>query len=312
MIEDILERFSKQVVLDEDMEYVLGLSEGEQLDKLKSRATENNNKLDSEILLEQDIFYPPVLLTFVGMSTCNCRSLYTTEQYHPKYTENMINLKLRNIDKWGISAVNCYTLSEFSSNELFKLVQLLNSHEVKVNLKVPYKYYADINDLDIDALIIDLYDLRKLDLSDNNPKSFNMYEKFVKQLTNDSSNIELVGELLINFGESPIDIAVLIRKIIDFNINTVEILGVDPFCDNPEEYHPQYNNDYLLKIVAILRTILPDINIKYKYPTNGISIINELLKLGVNVISGVYTDNTNPNIYNIEEIQNILNKSKRD
>lgn len=312
MIEDILERFSKQVVLDEDMEYVLGLSEGEQLDKLKSRTTENNNKLDSEILLEQDIFYPPVLLTFVGMSTCNCRSLYTTEQYHPKYTENMINLKLRNIDKWGISAVNCYTLSEFSSNELFKLVQLLNSHEVKVNLKVPYKYYADINDLDIDALIIDLYDLRKLDLSDNNPKSFNMYEKFVKQLTNDSSNIELVGELLINFGESPIDIAVLIRKIIDFNINTVEILGVDPFCDNPEEYHPQYNNDYLLKIVAILRTILPDINIKYKYPTNGISIINELLKLGVNVISGVYTDNTNPNIYNIEEIQNILNKSKRD
>lgn len=312
MIEDILERFSKQVVLDEDMEYVLGLSEGEQLDKLKSRATENNNKLDSEILLEQDIFYPPVLLTFVGMSTCDCRSLYTTEQYHPKYTENMINLKLRNIDKWGISAVNCYTLSEFSSNELFKLVQLLNSHEVKVNLKVPYKYYADINDLDIDALIIDLYDLRKLDLSDNNPKSFNMYEKFVKQLTNDSSNIELVGELLINFGESPIDIAVLIRKIIDFNINTVEILGVDPFCDNPEEYHPQYNNDYLLKIVAILRTILPDINIKYKYPTNGISIINELLKLGVNVISGVYTDNTNPNIYNIEEIQNILNKSKRD
>ena len=312
MIEDILERFSKQVVLDEDMEYVLGLSEGEQLDKLKSRTTENNNKLDSEILLEQDIFYPPVLLTFVGMSTCNCRSLYTTEQYHPKYTENMINLKLRNIDKWGISAVNCYTLSEFSSNELFKLVQLLNSHEVKVNLKVPYKYYADINDLDIDALIIDLYDLRKLDLSDNNPKSFNMYEKFVKQLTNDSSNIELVGELLINFGESPIDIAVLIRKIIDFNINTVEILGVDPFCDNPEEYHPQYNNDYLLKIVAILRTILPDINIKYKYPTNGISIINELLNLGVNVISGVYTDNTNPNIYNIEEIQNILNKSKRD
>ncbi|MBE6493285.1 MAG: hypothetical protein E7Z84_01560 [Methanosphaera stadtmanae] len=312
MINDILERFSKQVVLDEDMEYVLGLSEGEQLDKLMDKASENNNNLDSEIFLEQDIHYPPVLLTFIGMSACNCRSLYTTEQYHPKYTENLINIKLRNIDQCGISAINCYTLTEFSSNELFKLVQLLNSHEVKVNIKVPYKHYADIDDLDIDALIIDLYDLRKLDLSDNNPKSVNMYEKFIKELSDNSSNIDLVGELLINSGESPVDIAVLIRKIIDFNINTVEVLGVDPFCDNPEEYHPQYNNNYLLKIVAILRTILPDINIKYKYPTNGISIINELLKLGVNIISGVYTDNTNPNIYNIEEIQDILNDFRKN
>ena len=137
-------------------------------------------------------------------------------------------------------------------------------------------------------------------------KSFNMANPFL-DAESDELRMNFVHDSIAKNG-----IAVLIRKIIDFNINTVEILGVDPFCDNPEEYHPQYNNDYLLKIVAILRTILPDINIKYKYPTNGISIINELLKLGVNVISGVYTDNTNPNIYNIEEIQNILNKSKRD
>ena len=86
---------------------------------------------------------------------------------------------------------------------------------------------------------------------------------------------------------------------------SIEIKGYDPFYDSPGEYNPQYSQQYLKKIISLLRIILPKTNLKLKYATNGNNDMEENVKLGINTITGIYFDKNKPQLYNINKIMNI-------
>ena len=109
---------------------------------------------------------------------------------------------------------------------------------------------------------------------------------------------------MINNCERHVDLKHTIDNLLKINPDVIEIIGYDPFYDTPEEYNPQYTQDYIKKIISILRIVFPKTKLKIKYATNKNNDIKNYLKLGINIISGVYFNKTNPSIYNVDEIIN--------
>ena len=52
---------------------------------------------------------------------------------------------------------------------------------------------------------------------------------------------------MINNCERHVDLKHTIDNLLKINPDVIEIIGYDPFYDTPEEYNPQYTQDYIKK-----------------------------------------------------------------
>lgn len=121
----------------------------------------------------------------------------------------------------------------------------------------------------------------------------------------ETMNLKVTYEFLINYNERYEDIAGKIREIEKYDVDSIEIVGYDPFIDSPEEYNPQYSRDYILKIISLIRIAFPEKEIKIQYATNANNFIDDYKKLGVNTITGIYTPHLNRKLENTEVMNNL-------
>lgn len=91
-------------------------------------------------------------------------------------------------------------------------------------------------------------------------------------------------------------------------MNTLEIKGFNPFIDSPEEYHPQYSKDFILKMILLFKLYLPKVELKIQYASNKNNYIPDFIKLNVDSISGIYTPFMNDKLKNTKEISKYIKK----
>lgn len=106
---------------------------------------------------------------------------------------------------------------------------------------------------------------------------------------------------MINYSETVDDLIKSLTHIQHIEPENLQVVGYDPFYDSPGEYNPQYTQEYLTKILAILRILYPKTNIKLQYATNKNNNLNMDTEIAVNTITRVYTNKTS-HLYNVDEV----------
>lgn len=290
-----------------DIKYILELTNQKSITKLYEKSQEIQNKFHEKTLLETNIYYPQFYSLEDNCPTCGYKTPESHKKYNPIYIKNILDYKLQSINQYPIKSINCYSTDGKKVEELKLILKILKGYNIPINLKLDnLDNYSKIKHYNINSLIIDY------SLTNQNPYTSRCHEYFKKnrdklsKIIKENSNINIACEIIINYRETHIDLKNTIDNLIKINPNVIEILGYDPFYDTPQEYNPQYSQDYLKKIIAILRIIFPKTKLKIKYATNNNNDLENNLKLGINIISGVYFDKNNPKTYNIQDIMKIL------
>lgn len=268
--------------------------DGENLNILYNKAAKNQRNCNLPLSFECDLYQPFSYAVVDNCPSCGFRRDESKRQYNPLYIQNIIEYKLRDISKYNIGGINCFSKSDCKFYELEHLLGIVSKYGVDVNVKFSsIDDYFEINNNDVvDSIIIDYMNTTYLPSNVNPLKEFKNNKAKVDEITTTNDKINIVYELMINYNESYHDIINTLNNLIKINPKTIQVIGYDPFCDTPGEYHPQYKKDYLQKMLAILRVILPDVKIKLQYATNNNNNITENMKVALNCITGIYPDKT--------------------
>lgn len=240
------------------------------------------------ITLESNIYIPLNYQVEDNCPTCGYRTPASKKIYNYDYLKGAIFYQLDIIKQHDINIVNCYHEQKIRIDEYRMIYDILDEYDIDVNVKISDHTQLELIDkYDFNSLIINVEDNDIFDSITNEEKFFNRYN--------------IILELDI-YNPRKLDSNIkVIEKLDDYKIDFIDIRGFNPFFDSPQEYHPQYTREYLLKTISILRILYPDIKLKVQYATNGRNYFNETLKLGITNISGVYA-NKLEKIYNYEEV----------
>ncbi|WP_455645300.1 hypothetical protein [Methanosphaera sp.] len=307
MIKIMTNNLEKRTFSAEDIKNIILEKNEDKLKILYEKAANIHEKNHKNISLETCIYYPTIYKINDNCPTCGYKTPESKKEYNPKYIESIVDHDLRKIFDYNISAINCYNKGTSNFFELELILKILKKYDISLNLKLnDISNYYKINKYSINSLIID-YSLTNHNTytqrnNEENKKTINELYKIMKS----NSKINIVCEFMINNCETHIDLKNTIRNLIKINPDTIEIIGYDPFYDSPYEYNPQYSTEYLKKIISILRIIFPKTNLKIKYASNENNNFENILKLGVNKISGIYTDDTKPTLFNVDKISEFL------
>ncbi|OED30214.1 hypothetical protein [Methanosphaera sp. WGK6] len=307
MIKIMINNIEERNFSGEDIAKILLEKNERKLNILYEKASTIHKHNHNSISLETCIYYPTIYKIKDNCPTCGYKTPESKKEYNPKYIQSIVNHNLRKIFDYNITAINCYNKGTSNFFELENILKILKNYDIPLNLKLNnLSNYYKINNHHINSLIIDSsltnhnrYNQRNL--AENKKQIDKLYK-----IINSTSKIKIVCEFMINNCETHIDLKNTIDNIININPDTIEIVGYDPFYDSPYEYNPQYSLMYLRKIIAILRIIFPKTNLKIKYASNKNNDFNNILKIGVNKISGIYTDDTQPQLFNIDKINEFL------
>lgn len=262
-------------------------------------------KIQSEhpdIKLETDIFYPNIYSVNNSCPTCGFQTPESKREYNPLYIKEVIQYKLHNIKNYDITAINCYNRCNYKIHELKILLETLQQYHIDINVKIDdLNDYFQIIQYPITSLIIDYKNTTYLPSNPDVEEKFKTTWSKLLKIFKNNPDIKLTYEFMINYSETIDDLCKSFTHLYHLKPESLQIIGYDPFYDSPGEYNPQYNQEYLTKILAILRILLPETNIKLQYATNGNNNINIDTKIAVNTITGVYTNKIS-HLYNIEEV----------
>ena len=305
MLQIVINNLENGKIESEDLEYILQLDDIESITFLYEKSQDTQRKLNENIKLETNIYYPDIYGVDDNCPTCGYRTPQSHKKYNPEYIKNIIDYNIRDISSYPIEAINCYGRCNSKIENFILVLKILSRYDLGINVKLEnFDDYYEISNYNINSLIIDYTLTNHNPFIKRNHVNFNKKMSKLSKIIKDNSNIQIVCEFMINNYERHVDLKHTIDNLLKINPDVIEIIGYDPFYDTPEEYNPQYTQDYIKKIISILRIVFPKTKLKIKYATNKNNDIKNYLKLGINIISGVYFNKTNPSIYNVDEIIN--------
>lgn len=276
----------------EDAKYLL-FTDDDCINQLYSKAAHLNRKSHRKINLETKIFYPLVYSIQSNCPTCGYQTPESHREYNPAYIESVIKYNIDVIKSCDISKINCLHIDNNKDYERELFLKILNKYDIDKAIKIDsIPEFETIDKYDFDSLIIDSRNLEVFDyIKDNRDVS-------------GSYGITANMEIYSNNIEENIK---FINNLKNYKVDSVELIGYDPFYDDVHEYNPQYTREYLKRAVSILKIMYPDLELKISYATNGCNYFEDVISLGINSINGVYCNRTNK-LFNIEKIRDILQK----
>lgn len=290
MIEKIVKNVEKQLFFHEDINYLLSCSD-ESINYLYEKSVEINNNYIKNINLESKLFFPMTYSVESSCPTCGYRTPESHKKYNPQYIESVIKYKISLIKSYNINKVNCYNVANYKDNEKNLFLKILNEEDIDKNIKID-----NINDLsyvekyNFNGLIVDSYNTQVINAIQNNKELLKNHEIII--------NLEIYN----NKVEENIE---FLNKSKKYKIDSIEIVGYDPFYDDVYEYNPQYTKEYLKKTISIIKIAYPEKELKISYATNNNNYFEDILNIGVNTINGIYCEKTSE-LFNVEKIRKII------
>ena len=287
MIEKIIENLRKHKNIHENIDEILKDKNPINEKTLYKYTCKINKNNAYNLKYETNIYFPLIYEIKSNCPTCGYRSLESKRKYNAKYIEHAIKYELDQIKSYPISSINCYNKDENKYKESDVIFKTLDLYNIDKNIKI-----YDVDDISV----LKKYDFKKVIVSQENKKVYDTTTKhptkienkeIILELTIDNKNIITNIENLDNTEEK--------------NIHSIQLIGYDPFIDVIEEYNPQYKREYLLKIICIMKILYPQIELKIQHSANNNNFYDESIKLGINTITGVYT-NKNSTSFNVNEI----------
>lgn len=304
MIKKIITNLLEKNITLKDIEYLFELKEQNELEKFYLTSHEIQEKYHGKISYESNIYYPTIYKIEDNCPACGYRTKESRRKYTQEYIIKIVKHKLEDIEKYPIMGINCYNKDISGIRELLIILNVLRKYEnMNINVRVSnYKHVKYLRNYNINSIIIQT-SLNKLSSLNRkiDEEYYSLEEKHIKFIKEDM-HFKLTYEFLINYGESYEDILNKILEVEKYSVDSIEIVGYDPFIDCPEEYNPQYSKDYILKVITLLRIIFPKKEIKIQYATNDNNYLEDYKKIGINTLTGIYTKNLNSKLENTEII----------
>jgi hypothetical protein len=292
MFEKIVKNLEKGQINFEEAEYLL-FTDDDCINNLYQKAMDIHEDSSGKIRLESKIFYPLIYSIKSNCPTCGYRTPESHRQYNIEYMESVIKYNIDLIKSHAISKVNCLCIDNDKNYERDLFLKSLNKQDIDKAIKIEnIEDIKIIKKYDYHSLIVDSQNTEVLNFIQNNSEFTSDYDITI--------NLEVYNNNLKNNVK-------FINKLKNYDINSLEIIGYDPFCEDMHEYNPQYTKKYIKRTVSILKIMYPDLKLKISYASNGNNFLEELLPLGINCINGIYCQNTNK-LFNIEKVMTILQK----
>lgn len=289
MIRKIITNLKNKGITFEDINYVLNLNNKKELGELYSESSKNNS-LDNRIKFESNIYYPTIYQIEDNCPTCGYRTIESRRKYTEPYIRKIVEYKLSDIKNYNIKGINCYNKDTTGIKELEIILDCLEKYNISIAVRLAdYNNIKILKNRNINSIIYSSDNNFYNSFNQKTNQNYDTKEEEVIKYIKEEMNMDITYELMINYGESNEDIFKEIKKLLKYDVDSIQIKGYDPFIDCPEEYNPQYNIEYLSKIISILRLIFPDKELKIQYATNNNNYFKEFKKLGINTITGIYT-----------------------
>lgn len=307
MIRKIITNLKNKGITFEDINYVLNLNNKKELGELYSESSKNNS-LDNRIKFESNIYYPTIYQIEDNCPTCGYRTIESRRKYTEPYIRKIVEYKLSDIKNYNIKGINCYNKDTTGIKELEIILDCLEKYNISIAVRLAdYNNIKILKNRNINSIIYSSDNNFYNSFNQKTNQNYDMKEEEVIKYIKEEMNIDITYELMINYGESNEDIFKEIKKLLKYDVDSIQIKGYDPFIDCPEEYNPQYNIEYLSKIICILRLIFPDKELKIQYATNNNNYFKEFKKLGINTITGIYTPKMSNKLQNTKLLNIIEN-----
>lgn len=285
----------------DDIEYLFESKETAELEMLYDAAHNIHVKNYNEMKYESNIYYPAIYQLEENCPTCGYRTAPARQNYTEGFITKNVEHKLEDINQYPLAGINCYNKDITGIRELLIILNALKKYNLNINVRLSdTTHLKNLKYFDLNSVIYQTC-LNKSSHFNRSPD-----EKFVKEdekvikYIKQELDLKVCYEFLINYGESSQHIVDKIREIQKYDVETINIVGYDPFIDSPEEYNPQYSQDYVQKIIAILRIIYPQKELKIQYATHGNNDIKKYSYIGINTITGIYTPRMNRRLCNTE------------
>ena len=305
MIRKIITNLKNKGITFEDINYVLNLNNKKELGELYSESSKNNS-LDNRIKFESNIYYPTIYQIEDNCPTCGYRTIESRRKYTEPYIRKIVEYKLSDIKNYNIKGINCYNKDTTGIKELEIILDCLEKYNISIAVRLAdYNNIKILKNRNINSIIYSSDNNFYNSFNQKTNQNYDMKEEEVIKYIKEEMNMDITYELMINYGESNEDIFKEIKKLLKYDVDSIQIKGYDPFIDCPEEYNPQYNIEYLSKIICILRLIFPDKELKIQYATNNNNYFKEFKKLGINTITGIYTPKMSNKLQN-SKLLNII------
>lgn len=307
MIKNIVENIENNIIVPDDIKYILNMKKREDIELIEEIIANRLNH--NSLSLESNLYYPLIYKIEDNCPTCGYRTPISRQKYSEEFIVKNIEFKIKNLDNFCVSGINCYNKDISGLNELFIILNLLEKYDLKINVAISnYDNLSYLNKYDINSIIYVPQDFQQHALNNNTYEYNDSYEEKILKYIKENMKLKVTYLFTLNYHESHMDIFEIIMKIKKYGIDIVELKGFDPFIDSPEEYNPQYSKEYILKIIMLFKLYLPKVELKIQYASNNCNFIEDYLKLGINTITGIYTKNMNSKLENITELQKILKK----
>ena len=305
MIRKIITNLKNKGITFEDINYVLNLNNKKELGELYSESSKNNS-LDTRIKFESNIYYPTIYQIEDNCPTCGYRTIESRRKYTEPYIRKIVEYKLSDIKNYNIKGINCYNKDTTGIKELEIILDCLEKYNISIAVRLAdYNNIKILKNRNINSIIYSSDNNFYNSFNQKTNQNYDTKEEEVIKYIKEEMNMDITYELMINYGESNEDIFKEIKKLLKYDVDSIQIKGYDPFIDCPEEYNPQYNIEYLSKIICILRLIFPDKELKIQYATNNNNYFKEFKKLGINTITGIYTPKMSNKLQN-SKLLNII------
>ncbi|MBQ6219261.1 MAG: hypothetical protein IJJ47_05970 [Methanosphaera sp.] len=307
MIRKIITNLKNKGITFEDINYVLNLNNKKELGELYSESSKNNS-LDNRIKFESNIYYPTIYQIEDNCPTCGYRTIESRRKYTEPYIRKIVEYKLSDIKNYNIKGINCYDKDTTGIKELEIILDCLEKYNISIAVRLAdYNNIKILKNRNINSIIYSSDNNFYNSFNQKTNQNYDTKEEEVIKYIKEEMNMDITYELMINYGESNEDIFKEIKKLLKYDVDSIQIKGYDPFIDCPEEYNPQYNIEYLSKIICILRLIFPDKELKIQYATNNNNYFKEFKKLGINTITGIYTPKMSNKLQNTKLLNIIEN-----
>lgn len=307
MIRKIITNLKNKGITFEDINYVLNLNNKKELGELYSESSKNNS-LDNRIKFESNIYYPTIYQIEDNCPTCGYRTIESRRKYTEPYIRKIVEYKLSDIKNYNIKGINCYNKDTTGIKELEIILDCLEKYNISIAVRLAdYNNIKILKNRNINSIIYSSDNNFYNSFNQKTNQNYDTKEEEVIKCIKEEMNMDITYEFMINYGESNEYIFKEIKKLLKYDVDSIQIKGYDPFIDCPEEYNPQYNIEYLSKIICILRLIFPDKELKIQYATNNNNYFKEFKKLGINTITGIYTPKMSNKLQNTKLLNIIEN-----
>lgn len=305
MLKKIIDNVKENNLNLNDIEYLFNLIGEDELEKIYSLSEDVNRHFHEKVRYESNIYYPMIYQIEDNCPTCGYRTRESRRKYTQEFIVKNIEYKLQDIKDYPISGINIYNKDISGIRELLIMLDILDGlDKLDINVRVSnMEHLKHLVGYDLNSIIIQTSHNKAYGFNEKFNENNIMQDESMVKYIKENMDLKLTYEFLINYNEAYADIVDKFREIEKYDVDYIEVIGYDPFIDSPEEYNPQYTKEYILKIISMIRIAFPEKEIKIQFATNDNNYLDDYKKLGVNIITGIYTPHLNSRLQNTDIIR---------